>query len=165
MGLFAIVLHYAFTYVGLSLTESSKTAILKQLGALIYVCFAFLFIKGEKFGLYKITGAVVGFCGIIAINAEGGINSPTIGDVLIVLAHRLALFSIPVFQKAGKRILCSRRDLGTALKDSLYLSLQRVDPNPQRTSLLCDFAYYFRCCLFRCRAVSSLSVEHWRRRG
>ncbi len=27
-GLFAVVLHYAFTYIGLALTESSKTAIL-----------------------------------------------------------------------------------------------------------------------------------------
>ena len=33
MGLFSVVLHYAFTYIGLSLTDSSKTAILKQLGS------------------------------------------------------------------------------------------------------------------------------------
>ena len=42
MGLFSVVLHYAFTYIGLTLTDSSKTAILKQLGSLIYVCFSFL---------------------------------------------------------------------------------------------------------------------------
>ncbi len=34
-GLFAIVLHYAFTYSGLQLTASGKTAILKQIGALL----------------------------------------------------------------------------------------------------------------------------------
>ena len=33
-GLFAIVLHYAFTYCGLSSTDGSKTAILKQIGAI-----------------------------------------------------------------------------------------------------------------------------------
>lgn len=33
-GLFAIILHYAFTYIGLKYTDSLKTAILKQLGAL-----------------------------------------------------------------------------------------------------------------------------------
>jgi drug/metabolite transporter (DMT)-like permease len=38
-------LHYAFTYIGLSSTDSSKTALIKQLGSLIYVCFAFLFFK------------------------------------------------------------------------------------------------------------------------
>ena len=31
VGLFAIILHYSFTYLGLSITEGSKTAILKQL--------------------------------------------------------------------------------------------------------------------------------------
>ena len=72
MGIFAIVLHYSFTYVGLSLTDSSKTALLKQLGALLYVCFAFLFIKDEKFSIFKILGALVGFSGILAINAGGG---------------------------------------------------------------------------------------------
>ena len=49
IGLFSIILHYGFSYIGLSLTDSSKTAIIKQLGALIYVCFAFLFFKNETF--------------------------------------------------------------------------------------------------------------------
>ena len=44
-GLFAIVLHYGLTYSGLELTDSSKTALIKQIGALFYVCFSFLFIK------------------------------------------------------------------------------------------------------------------------
>ena len=36
-GMFAIVLHYGFTYSALKLTDSSKTAILKQVGVLFYV--------------------------------------------------------------------------------------------------------------------------------
>ena len=36
-GMFSIVLHYAFTYIGLTMTDSSKTALLKQLGALFYI--------------------------------------------------------------------------------------------------------------------------------
>ena len=47
-GLFAVVLHYAFTYSALKLTDSSKTAILKQVGVLFYVCFSFLFFKDDK---------------------------------------------------------------------------------------------------------------------
>ena len=86
MGFFAIVLHYSFTYIGLAYTDSSKTALLKQLGALIYVCFAFLVIKDEKFGFSKIIGAVVGFMGIIAINTGGGRISFSYGDFLIILA-------------------------------------------------------------------------------
>lgn len=86
MGLFAIVLHYACTYVGLSLTDSSKTALLKQLGVLLYVCFAFLFFKEEAFSIGKIIGALVGFGGIVAINAGGGTVSLGLGDILIILA-------------------------------------------------------------------------------
>ena len=86
VGLFSIVLHYAFTYIGLSTTDSSKTALMKQLGALLYVCFAFLFFKNEKFSLLKIIGAVVGFGGIIAINYNPGGITFTTGDILIILA-------------------------------------------------------------------------------
>lgn len=86
IGLFAIILHYAFTYIGLSSTDSSKTALIKQLGALLYVCFAFLFFKNERFSIYKIVGAIIGFLGIVAINFSGGSISFSIGDVLILLA-------------------------------------------------------------------------------
>ena len=84
VGLFAIVLHYACTYVGLGVTDGSKTAILKQLGALFYVCFAFLFIKNEKFSIYKIFGALVGFAGIIAINLSSVGFDFAWGDILII---------------------------------------------------------------------------------
>ena len=86
MGMWAIALHYSFTYIGLSLTDSSKTALLKQLGVLLYVCFAFLFVKEEKFSVLKIAGAILGFAGVIAINTGGGSVSFEIGDLLIVLA-------------------------------------------------------------------------------
>ena len=84
VGLFSIVLHYMFTYVGLSTTDSSKTALIKQLGALIYVCFAFLFFKNEKFNVYKIIGALIGFGGIIAINFNPSGISFSTGDLLII---------------------------------------------------------------------------------
>jgi drug/metabolite transporter (DMT)-like permease len=85
-GLFSIVLHYAFTYIGLSDGDSSKTALLKQLGALLYICFSFLFFKSEKFSIFKILGAAVGFLGIFAINFDGGAIVFTRGDILIILA-------------------------------------------------------------------------------
>lgn len=93
MGLFAIVLHYAFTYIGLAYTDSSKTALLKQLGALLYVCFAFLFIKDEKFSFYKIIAGIIGFAGIIAINTGGGKISFSYGDILIILASVCTVIS------------------------------------------------------------------------
>ncbi len=94
MGLFAIVLHYTFTYIALAYTDSSKTALLKQLGALLYTCFAFLFIKDEKFSVFKIAGAIVGFAGIIAINIGGGGKITfSFADILIILASVCTVIS------------------------------------------------------------------------
>lgn len=86
IGVFSIILHYAFTYIGLSSTDSSKTALIKQLGSLLYVCFAFLFFKNETFSVWKIVGAIVGFLGIIAINFKPNGISFSLGDILIILA-------------------------------------------------------------------------------
>ena len=86
IGLFSIILHYAFTYIGLSLTDSSKTALIKQFGSLIYVCFAFLFLKNESFSPWKMVGAIVGFLGIIAINFNPAGITFSLGDILILLA-------------------------------------------------------------------------------
>ena len=93
MGVFGIVLHYSFTYIGLSLTESSKAAILKQLGVLVYVCFAFLFVKDERFSVYKIIGAIVGFCGIVVINLGAENTGIKMGDILIILASLCTVVS------------------------------------------------------------------------
>ena len=56
-GMFAIILHYGFTYMGLRLTDSSKTAILKQIGILFYVCFSFMFFKDDRLTWEKLTAA------------------------------------------------------------------------------------------------------------
>ena len=92
-GLFSIVLHYAFTYIGLTMTDSSKSALLKQVGSLVYICFAFLFIKDEKFNKFKLVGGIIGFIGIIAINFTGGGFKLEIGDVLILLASACSIVS------------------------------------------------------------------------
>ena len=93
VGLFSIFMHYTFTYVGLSTTDSSKTALIKQLGALLYVCFAFLFFKEEKFSILKIVGALIGFAGIIAINFNTNGISFSVGDILIVGASICTVIS------------------------------------------------------------------------
>ena len=85
-GLFSIVLHYTFMYMGLSSTDSSKTAIIKQLGSLLYICVAFLFFQNEKFSAWKIIGALVGFAGIIAINFRSNGISFSSGDWFIILS-------------------------------------------------------------------------------
>ena len=100
VGMFSVVLSYAFIYVGMTLTNSSKAAILGQLSPLIYACFSFLFIKSEKFSIYKIFGAVIGFCGIFIINVGGNMNGISKGDILILLASLCTVISLIMSEKS-----------------------------------------------------------------
>lgn len=101
VGIFAIVLHYAFLYVGLTMTDSSKTALLKQTGPLLYACFAFLFVKSEKFSVYKIIAALVGFCGIVAINFGNPLSSFAVGDLLILAASVCSVISMMLSERSS----------------------------------------------------------------
>ena len=103
-GLFAIILHYSFTYTGLQLTDSSKTAILKQVGALFYVCFSSLFFKDDRLTIRKLVGVLLGFAGIIAINisAEGVVFQ--LGDALIIAASFCTVFSNVISKKVFQKV-------------------------------------------------------------
>ncbi len=103
-GLFAIILHYSFTYLGLKLTDSSKTAILKQVGVLFYVCFSFLFFKDDKLTVRKLVAVIIGFMGIIAINVTGSKVTFNIGDLFIVLASFCTVFSNVISKKALQKV-------------------------------------------------------------
>ena len=83
-GVFAIILHYACTYVGLRTTDGSKTAILKQLGAVFYICFAALFFPEDRLTLPKVGGLALGILGIFAINTNLSGFHFQIGDLLIL---------------------------------------------------------------------------------
>lgn len=102
-GLFAIILHYACTYVGLTMTDSSKTALLKQLATLLYICFGFLFMKDETFGVGKIAGGLVGFAGIALINTGSGSLELGLGDWLIIAASVCSVISNLTIKQALKK--------------------------------------------------------------
>ncbi|MBO7519391.1 MAG: DMT family transporter [Clostridia bacterium] len=104
MGFFQIFLHYTCTYIGLSLTASSKTALLKQLGTLLYVSLAFLFFKDEKFSIFKIIGVILGFGGIIAMNAKGGAITFARGDILIIAASFCTVISAIMSKKFVRHV-------------------------------------------------------------
>ena len=103
-GVFAIILHYGFTYLGLELTDSSKTALLKQIGALFYVCFSFLFIKEDHPTLKKIIACLVGFVGIIVLNLDANGFSFSVGDVLILCASFCTVFSNVISKKVFEKV-------------------------------------------------------------
>jgi drug/metabolite transporter (DMT)-like permease len=98
-GVFAIILHYGFTYLGLELTDSSKTALIKQVGALFYVCFSFLFIKEDTPTVKKIVAAAVGFLGIVVLNISSEGVSFALGDLLILCASFCTVFSNVISKK------------------------------------------------------------------
>lgn len=103
-GVFAIILHYSFNYLGLSLTDSSKTALLKQVGALFYVCFSFLFFKEDRLTVRKLIAVLLGFLGIIAINVDQSSIRFNLGDGLILLASFCTVFSNVISKKALRRV-------------------------------------------------------------
>ena len=99
MGFYAIVLHYGFTYSGLEMTDSSKTALLKQVGALIYVCFSFVFVKEDRPTVKKIFAVALGFLGIVALNLNNTGLHFSLGDVLILCASFCTVLSNVVGKK------------------------------------------------------------------
>lgn len=103
-GLFAVILHYAFTYIALKLTDSSKTAILKQVGVLFYVCFSFLFFKDDKLTAKKLIGVLLGLSGIIIINASTEGISFNIGDALIIAASFCTVFANVISKNVFKTV-------------------------------------------------------------
>lgn len=103
-GFFAIILNYGFSYMGLKFTDSSKTAILKQLGALCYVCFSFLFFKEDRLTVRKFVAAVMGFLGIIAINANPNGIQFNIGDAFIIAASFCTVFSNVISKKVLTKV-------------------------------------------------------------
>lgn len=103
-GVFSIVLHYGFTYLGLELTDSSKTALLKQVGVLFYVCFSFLFIKSDKPTVKKTIASIVGFLGIIVLNIGADGFSFSVGDFLILCASFCTVFSNVISKKVFEKV-------------------------------------------------------------
>ena len=100
VSMLTVVVHYAFTYTGLSLADSSKSSVLKQIAFLIVPCIAFLFRKEDKFSFYKVFAAILGFLSVIIINLDGMNLVFGIGEILIILASFSSMFG----QMASKNI-------------------------------------------------------------
>lgn len=86
VALFAVTFHYACTYTGLSMVDSGKTALLKQLGATLFICCSSMFFKEDRFTVGKLLAAILGLCGIAALNMESLRFSFGPGEMLILCA-------------------------------------------------------------------------------
>ncbi len=97
------VLHYICLYIGISHLESSKTAILKQIGTLFIICFAFLFRKEDRFTAAKLIGGLLGFASILVINLNGFSLTWSGYDLLIIAASFFGSASIVISKNAYDR--------------------------------------------------------------
>lgn len=70
-GLLATALQYSFTYIGLSRIDGSKGAIFDQMCVFVIVLASGMFFKDDRLNLKKVTGCILGFLGVIAINTSG----------------------------------------------------------------------------------------------
>ena len=102
VALFASVWNYSCTYVGLSMVESSKTALLKQSGILVFIFFSFLILKDEKFSIGKGIGAILGLVSIVALNSGDVGFSLGFGEALIVFSSCGTVISSVVIKKLLK---------------------------------------------------------------
>lgn len=98
IALAGYIMHYTLTYVGVSKLDGSKTAVLKQIGSLFIVSFAFLFRKEDKFSPLKLAGGILGFASILVVNLKGFTLSFSVYDIMVVGASFCSVASI-VFSK------------------------------------------------------------------
>ena len=79
-----------------------KNSDFKTSGA-AFICLLFLFVfKEERFSLNKILGALIGFCGIVSINAGASFKGFALGDTLIISASVCTVISMIISGKAAK---------------------------------------------------------------
>ena len=86
VGLFSVMLNYSLAFYGLSIVASSKTALLKQAGALIFIVISALLFKESKMTIGKGIGAVLGACSIVILNINQLGVSMGFGETIIILS-------------------------------------------------------------------------------
>ena len=92
VSMLTVVLHYAFTYSGLSLAESSKSSVLKQIAFLVVPAIVCFFRKDDRFSMRKLFAAMLGFMAVLAVSMDGTSFRLGAGEILIILASFSSMF-------------------------------------------------------------------------
>jgi len=103
VGVFAIVLHYGLSYAGLRTTDGSKTAIIKQLAAVLYICLAGFIFPQERITWTKLGGLALGLAGIIAINTNITGFQFYLGDILVLASSFCTVTANIISKKAVQK--------------------------------------------------------------
>ena len=81
---------YILNYIGVANTSATKTSILTAASAFFAVLLAPLFFKSERLTALKVIGVILGFSGIIVVNASGLDGGVTFtGEGLVLIAALL----------------------------------------------------------------------------
>lgn len=72
LGLVLTALQYLFYYVGLSHTTGTKCSIITSVSTFISALLAHFFVQGDRLSPQKLVGCLVGFAGVVLVNASGG---------------------------------------------------------------------------------------------
>lgn len=98
--------HYAFFYIGMSHSQGARAAILNSTSVFTLVILACIFFKSDKMTVRKMTGVVIGFMGILALNLDGE-NSGAftlMGDGMIIMNALCSAFAGLITRGVNKRI-------------------------------------------------------------
>jgi len=102
VGLFAVILNYGCAFYGLSLVESSKTALLKQSGVLIFIVLCALLFKDDKMTIGKGIGAVLGLGSILILNINQLEFSMGLGEIIIIVSSFCTVTASAICKKLLK---------------------------------------------------------------
>jgi drug/metabolite transporter (DMT)-like permease len=86
------------------MADSSATALLKQLGAFLFIPFSFLFFKEDKFSVKKIIALLCGIGGIAALNVTADGFSLGTGEILVICASFCGVISSIMSKKSLQTI-------------------------------------------------------------
>lgn len=71
LALVQTALQYLFSYIGVGYTTAANTAIITGCMSFFVVLLSPLFFKSERLTFLKITGCIIGFAGVLAVNFSG----------------------------------------------------------------------------------------------
>lgn len=89
LGLTQTGLQYVFFYIGLAYTTGVRASILNATTTFFSVLLAHFVYRNDKLSARKVTGCLLGFAGVLVVNAGGGpLEAPVtlLGDGFIVIA-------------------------------------------------------------------------------
>lgn len=98
------VLQYAFFYIGLANTTGVKASVAEATNVFIAILIAAFVFRLEKFTLFKALGCLVGFAGVILINADGlNFNFSFLGEGFILISTLSYAFSAALLKIFAQR--------------------------------------------------------------